>query len=249
MYIHIQLSGERGFFTTKGSPVSNAPLIAKLLEAISQPTQVAILHYKGHETTHNTVSLGNNTADQVAGQIALQQGPLPILFLRTSLTLNYSKAKIEALLSQENTSKHSSGWITLHDKLVLPEKQAMSIITQIHDSLTTVACDGLRRGPLSPNPPICGKPGIFFLCNQTTLLQCFPPNWTQPCTPVFLMPYLTILTPQAMEDQIQPTCHRRRALAAAPLLLRGGLFMALGLRVGGLGSAMQFYYKLSTDLN
>ena len=45
-------------------------------------------------------------------------------------------------------------------------------------SLTTVACDGSRRGPLSPNPP----------------------NWTQPCTPVFLMPYLIILTPQVVED-------------------------------------------------
>ena len=54
--------------------------------------------------THNTVSLGNNKADQVAGQIALQQGPLPILFLRTSLTPNYSKAKKEALLSEEGTS-------------------------------------------------------------------------------------------------------------------------------------------------
>ena len=199
--------------------------------------------------THDTVSLGNNRADQVAGQIALQQGPLPILFLKTSPTPNYSKAKMEAFLSQEGASKHPSGWITLHDKLVLPEKQAMSIITQIHDSLTTVACDGLRRGPLSPNPPICGKPGIFFLCNQTTLLQCFPPNWTQPCTPVFLMPYLTILTPQAMEDQIRPTHRRRRALAAAPLLLGGGLFTALGLGAGGLGSATHFCYKQSTDLN
>ena len=37
-------------------------------------------------------------------------------------------------------------------------------------SLTTVACDNLRQEPLSPNPPICRKPGIFFLCNQTTLL-------------------------------------------------------------------------------
>ena len=71
----------------------------------------------------------------MAKQIALQQGPPPILFLRTSLTPNYSKAKMEALLSQEGTSKHPSGWITLHDKLVLPEKQAMSIIIQIHDSL------------------------------------------------------------------------------------------------------------------
>ena len=115
-------------------------------------------------------------------------------------------------------------------------------------SLTTAACDNLRQEPLSPNPPICRKPGIFFLCNQTTLLQCFPPNWTQPYTPIFLTPYLTILTPQAMEDQTQST-HPWGALAAAPLLLGGNLFTTLGLGAGGLGSATHFYYKLSTDLN
>ena len=48
---HSALWRERGFLTTKGSPISNAPLITKLLEAISQPTQVAILHRKGHQTT------------------------------------------------------------------------------------------------------------------------------------------------------------------------------------------------------
>ena len=63
------------------------------------------------------------------------------------------------------------------------------------------------------------------------------------------MPYLTILTPQAMEDQIRPTHRRRRALAAAPLLLGGGLFTALGLGAGRLGSATHFYYKLSADLS
>ena len=116
-------------------------------------------------------------------------------------------------------------------------------------SLTTVACDVSRRDPLSPNPPTCGKPWIFFLCNQTTLLQCSPPNWTQPCTPVFLTPYLTFLTPQAMEDQIRPTHRCWRALATAPLLLGGGLFTALGLGAGGLGSATHFYYKLFADLS
>ena len=124
---------ERKFLTTKGSPISNAPLIAKLLEATSQPTQVAILHCKGHQTTHDTVSLDNNKADQMARQIALQQGPLPILFLKTSLTPNYSKAKMEAFFSQEGTSKHPSGWIILHDKLIFPERRTMSIITLIHD--------------------------------------------------------------------------------------------------------------------
>ena len=52
-----------------------------------------------------------------------------------------------------------------------------------------------------------------------------------------------------MEDQIQPTRHHRRELAAATLLLGGGLSTALGLGAGGLGSATHLYYKLSTDLS
>ena len=123
-----------------------------------------------------------------------------------------------------------------------------SCILANNTSLTTVACDGLRRYPLSPNPLVCGKPG-YSLSVIKPPYYCFPPNWTQPCTPVFLIPYLTILTPQAMEDQIPPTCCRWRALAAAPLLLRGNLFTALGLGAGGLGSATHFYYKLSADLS
>ena len=51
-----------------------------------------------------------------------------------------------------------------------------------------------------------------------------------------------------MAGQTQSTRHQR-ALAAAPLLLRGSLFTALGLGAGGLGSAMHFYYKLSADLS
>ena len=51
-----------------------------------------------------------------------------------------------------------------------------------------------------------------------------------------------------MEDQTQST-HPWRALTAATLLLGGGLFTALGLGAGGLGSATHFYYRLSADLN
>ena len=170
---HSAIWRKRGFLTTKGSPISNAPLITKLLEAISQPTQVAILHCKGHQMTHDTVSLGNNRADQVARQIALQQGPLPILFLKTSPTPNYSKAKMEAFLSQEGASKHPSGWITLHDKLVLPEKQAMSIITQIHDSLhigprTLLTFPSPLFSPLHLRPTIQAVHHHCLICAKTS---------------------------------------------------------------------------------
>lgn len=53
----------------------NAPLIAKLLEAISQPTQVAILHYKGHQTQLTTrFPRATIRLTRVAGQIAFTTG-------------------------------------------------------------------------------------------------------------------------------------------------------------------------------
>ncbi|KAM7045536.1 ribonuclease H-like [Molossus nigricans] len=39
---------EWGFFTTKGSPIINATLISKLLEAPLLPVEVAVVHCRGH---------------------------------------------------------------------------------------------------------------------------------------------------------------------------------------------------------
>ena len=63
---HAAIWKEQGFLTTKGSPICNAPHITRLLDALSLPKEVAIIHCKGHQNTHDTVALGNNMADQVA---------------------------------------------------------------------------------------------------------------------------------------------------------------------------------------
>jgi ribonuclease HI len=46
---HAALWEERGFFTTKGIPITNGPLILKLLKASYLPTKVAVIHCKGHQ--------------------------------------------------------------------------------------------------------------------------------------------------------------------------------------------------------
>lgn len=102
----------------------------------------------------------------------------------------------------------------------------------------------------SPNTNLtCGAPGIFFVCNQSTLLRCFPTNWSLPCVPVFLTPPLTVLSPEAMTTLVSPGHRRRRAFSVGALLLGGGLFAAAGLGTGGIGRATHFYYKLSTGIS
>ena len=132
---HVAIWKERGFLTTKVSPICNAPHITQLLDALSLPKEVAIIHCKGHQNTHDIVALGNNMADQVARQITFQQAPEPLLTLRSTLNPDYSSKEARALLAQEGAQRHLSGWILLHNKPVLPERQAKAIISQIHNTL------------------------------------------------------------------------------------------------------------------
>ena len=132
---HTAIWKERGFLTAKGSPICNASRITKLPEAIPLPKEVAILHCQGHQAACDKITQGSKLADQVARQIAMQQEAVPLLVLETSFTPKYTKAETRALLAREGTQTHPSGWITLHEKLVLPEQQAITIIKQIHDTL------------------------------------------------------------------------------------------------------------------
>ena len=134
-YSHVAIWKDRGFLTTKGSPICNASHITKLLEPIPLPKEVAILHCRGHQAARDKIAQGNNLADQVAQQTALQREAAPLLVLETSFIPKYTKAETRVLLTQEGTQTHPSGWITLHEKLVLPEQQAITIIKQIHDTL------------------------------------------------------------------------------------------------------------------
>lgn len=55
-YTHYSLWKERGFLDTKGTPIVNGSLIAKLLKALQQPAEVAIIHCRGHQTSPEPVA-------------------------------------------------------------------------------------------------------------------------------------------------------------------------------------------------
>jgi ribonuclease HI len=61
---HAALQEERGFLTTKGTPITNGSLILKLLNTSYLPTKVAVIHCKGHQPEITETSQGNAFTDR-----------------------------------------------------------------------------------------------------------------------------------------------------------------------------------------
>lgn len=131
---HSTIWQERGFLTTKGTPITNASLINKLLQALSLPAQVAIVHCRGHQSSEDLVARGNNKADHTARSLTTQMPAAPILFLSTSLKPSYSQQERQNLLTIGG-QEHPKGWIFVGDKIALSSQDAMPLLTEIHNSL------------------------------------------------------------------------------------------------------------------
>jgi ribonuclease HI len=52
---HSALWKERGFLTTRGTPIMNAALIAQVLEALHLPSRVGITNCKAHQTDSSII--------------------------------------------------------------------------------------------------------------------------------------------------------------------------------------------------
>ena len=70
LHAHAAIWKERGLLTTRNSPIKHKDLILALLEAVQLPTQVAVIHCRGHQRDGSFVSQGNSKADQIAKQAA-----------------------------------------------------------------------------------------------------------------------------------------------------------------------------------
>ncbi|XP_078219160.1 uncharacterized protein LOC144581056 [Callithrix jacchus] len=132
---HCMIWKERGFLTTKGTPVVNGRLIADLISAIQLPKQVAIIHCRGHQTSGSLVALGNAFADRTARDSA-QTCPPPkeIYFLSRCYKPQYSGSELK-LLQQNPEVTFRDGWAFNRDLLILPQAQKTTIVKDIHDSL------------------------------------------------------------------------------------------------------------------
>lgn len=55
--------------------------ILDFLDALMQPATVSIIHCPGHQKGRDSVAQGNNQADQVAREVAMQE-PIPVMGLQ-----------------------------------------------------------------------------------------------------------------------------------------------------------------------
>ena len=62
---------EQGLLSTKGSSITNSPLILQLLKAGNMPVEVDIMHCRGHQVASNSSSQGNDASDREAKQASL----------------------------------------------------------------------------------------------------------------------------------------------------------------------------------
>nr|XP_054108889.1 uncharacterized protein LOC118152063 [Callithrix jacchus] len=133
---HCMIWKERGFLTTKGTPVLNGKLIAALIQAVQLPSKVAIIHCKGHQSLNSPIAAGNAFADRVAKDMARNHPPptSTLCFLCKSYSPQYSASELQILQSTPGV-QFTDDWAFKHNLLILPEKQKYQIIKDIHNSL------------------------------------------------------------------------------------------------------------------
>ena len=99
-----------------------------MLEAVWKPSQVAVIHCKGHQQGTDPISKGNRLADQAAKEVATQ--PIPtvgpksifkvLLAQELPLSLRYTKEDQWAL--NEGGIKEKEGWWKLPDQRLYPQQ-------------------------------------------------------------------------------------------------------------------------------
>ena len=136
-YTHSLLWQEHGFLITKGMPVVNGPHIKRLLDALQAPKEVAIIHCKSHQHSKDPVSQGNNLADPTARATTLTSSPTPapLLFLSPTYSPDYSPQELQTLMAHPSATQSEDGWVFIDSRVVLPQTQAVRILTDIHPSL------------------------------------------------------------------------------------------------------------------
>ncbi|CAD7672868.1 unnamed protein product [Nyctereutes procyonoides] len=95
--------------------------------------------------------------------------------------------------------------------------------------------------------PYCTPPGVFLSC-PGGIYRCLTANDSLDCIFILLSPSTTIYSHSHLMSILFPT-HRDRRAAFTPLLTGAGLTTGVATGAAGLGTSINFYYKLSQALN
>ena len=88
---------EWGLLSTKGSPITNTPLILQLLKAANMPVEVGIMHCWGHQVASESISQGNDASDREAKQASLRSPAQQLIVIPNIKVLYLPEEKIQLL--------------------------------------------------------------------------------------------------------------------------------------------------------
>jgi ribonuclease HI len=116
---HAGLWEERGFLTTKDTPITNGSLILKLLKPSYLPTKVAVIHCKGHQPETTETALGNAFADREAKGTSAQTPPRALFITTPKINPTYTSEEQNKLINL-GAMLGLQGWFLLNGKHVFP---------------------------------------------------------------------------------------------------------------------------------
>lgn len=119
LHVHGALYKERGLLVARGREIKNQERILKLLRAVWEPREVAVIHCKGHQRGKDSVSEGNRWADAAAKQAAERQTtPSKIMLVQELPTSPRHTIQETKWAQQEKGSQTKEGWWILPDQRV-----------------------------------------------------------------------------------------------------------------------------------
>ena len=71
IHSHAAIWKDRGLLCTKGSRITNSLLTLQLLKAANMPTEVCIIHCRGHQVASDSISWDNDAANRKAKEASL----------------------------------------------------------------------------------------------------------------------------------------------------------------------------------
>jgi hypothetical protein len=140
LHMHGATYKEKGLLTTGGKEIKNKEEILQLLEAVWEPSQLAVMYCRGHQKGMDDVSRGNCLTDQVAKRAAeelsspeaLKQTNKLLLAPELPPTPNYTKEE-EQWAKDKKGIKEKGGWWKMPDqRLFVPSAIAAPLLKKQH---------------------------------------------------------------------------------------------------------------------
>jgi hypothetical protein len=150
---------ERGFLTTKSTPITNGSLILKLLKVSYLPTKVAIIHCKGHKPETTETTQDNTFAGREAKIARAQNSPTALFITTPKINPTYTSEEQNKLINL-GAMPGSQSWFLLNGKHVLPNTQAEGILKTIHKTLH-----------IGAKPLLCFLQPLFFHPSLPSLIK------------------------------------------------------------------------------